>query len=98
MIYSHLAGEHTVGVYPLLEDGTCYFLAVDFDEADWRGDARAFMQSCNELGVPASLEVSRSGQGAHVKLAGPMPTSLTVTLANLIYFEKAQLPQALANV
>ena len=31
------------------------------------------------------------------KLAGPMPESLTVTLANLIYFEKAQLPQALAN-
>jgi hypothetical protein len=26
-----------------------------------------------------------------------MPKSLTVTLANLIYFEKAQLPQALAN-
>ena len=31
------------------------------------------------------------------KLAGQMPKSLTVTLANLIYFEKAQLPQALAN-
>ena len=31
------------------------------------------------------------------KLNGPMPTSLNVTLANLIYFEKAQLPQALAN-
>ena len=26
-----------------------------------------------------------------------MPKSLTVTLANLVYFEKAQLPQALAN-
>jgi superfamily II DNA or RNA helicase len=31
------------------------------------------------------------------KLAGKMPESITVTLANLIYFEKAQLPQALAN-
>ena len=31
------------------------------------------------------------------KLAGPMPESLKVTLANLIYFEKAQLPQALTN-
>lgn len=31
------------------------------------------------------------------KLAGQMPKSLTVTLANLVYFEKAQLPQALAN-
>ncbi|WP_296755125.1 DEAD/DEAH box helicase [Thioalkalivibrio sp.] len=31
------------------------------------------------------------------KLAGPMPKSLSATLANLIYFEKAQLPQPLAN-
>jgi superfamily II DNA or RNA helicase len=64
VIYDHLAGEHTVGVYPLLEDDTCYFLAVDFDEADWRDDARAFMQSCKDLGVPAALEISRSGKGA----------------------------------
>lgn len=65
VIYDHLAGEHTVGVYPLLEDDTCCFLAVDFDKADWRDDARAFMQSCQELGVPAALEISRSGNGAH---------------------------------
>lgn len=65
VIYDHLAGEHTVGVYPLLDDDTCYFLAVDFDEADWKDDARAFMLSCDELGVAAALEISRSGQGAH---------------------------------
>ena len=65
VIYDHLAGEHTVGVYPLLEDDTCYFLAVDFDEAEWRDDARAFVQSCDELGVPVALEISRSGNGAH---------------------------------
>ena len=52
VIYGHLAGEHTVGVYPLLEDDSCYFVAVDFDEAEWREDARAFMQSCEALGVP----------------------------------------------
>lgn len=65
IIYDHLAGEHTIGVYPLLDDDTCYFLAVDFDEADWRDDARAFMHSCGELSVPAALEISRSGRGAH---------------------------------
>ena len=31
------------------------------------------------------------------RLSCPMPASLTVTLANLIYFEKEGLPQALAN-
>jgi len=65
VIYKHLAGNHTIGVYPLLEDDSCYFLAIDFDEAEWRDDAQAFMQSCVELGVPAALEISRSGKGAH---------------------------------
>ncbi len=65
VIFDHLAGEHTVGVYPLLEGDTCHFLAIDFDEAEWREDARAFVQSCSELGVPVALEISRSGKGAH---------------------------------
>jgi superfamily II DNA or RNA helicase len=65
VIYRHLAGRHTVGVYPLLADDTCHFLAVDFDEAEWSDDARGFIQSCAELGVPALLEISRSGRGAH---------------------------------
>ncbi|MDJ0861713.1 MAG: DEAD/DEAH box helicase family protein [Gammaproteobacteria bacterium] len=65
VIYSHLAGEKTIGVYPLLPDDTCYFLAVDFDKAEWREDAKTFVQSCRELNVPVSLEISRSGNGAH---------------------------------
>lgn len=65
IIYDHLAGRHTVGVYPLLPDDTCHFLAVDFDEAEWREDAGAYIASCRDLGVPASLETSRSGNGAH---------------------------------
>jgi CBS domain containing-hemolysin-like protein len=39
---------------------------VDFDEAEWKADALAFIQSCDELGVPVALEISRSGKGAHV--------------------------------
>ena len=68
VIYDHLAGKHTVGVYPLLTNDTCHFLAVDFDEAEWRQDALAFVQSCHELGVPVALEISRSGNGAHAWL------------------------------
>lgn len=66
VVYDHLAGKQTIGVFPLLNDDTCYFLAVDFDEQDWKEDARAFMQSCMELNIPAALEISRSGNGAHV--------------------------------
>lgn len=65
VLYRHLAGEITVGIYPLLSDDSCFFLAVDFDEADWRDDSLAFVMSCRELSVPVALEVSRSGKGAH---------------------------------
>lgn len=65
-VFDHLSGRQTIGVYPLREDGSCHFLAVDFDDEDWRGDALAFADSCAELNVPASIEVSRSGKGAHV--------------------------------
>ena len=66
VIYDHLSGKHIVGVYPLLADDTCYFLAVDFDKSEWKEDSIAFMQSCFELEIPAALEISRSGEGAHV--------------------------------
>lgn len=65
VLYRHLAGEIVIGIYPLLADDSCRFLAVDFDEAGWREDAVAFARSCRELGVPVALEISRSGKGAH---------------------------------
>ena len=48
---------------------------MDFDEDDWREDARAFMDSCRGLNIPAALEISRSGKGAHVWIlfADPVP-------------------------
>ena len=55
-----------MGVYPLLPDETCRFLAVDFDDEGWAEDALAFLDTCHSEGVPAALERSRSGQGAHV--------------------------------
>ena len=75
VLFDHLSGNHTVGVYPLLTDDTCFFLAIDFDEADWREDVRVILQSCRELHIPAALEISRSGNGGHVWIffADPVP-------------------------
>jgi len=75
VIFNHLSGKQTIGVYPLLNDDHCYFLAVDFDKQEWREDAGAFMQSCRELDIPAAIEISRSGHGAHVWIffAAPVP-------------------------
>lgn len=66
VIYEHLRGIRTVGIYPLLEDNTCYFLAVDFDKKQWQEDVRAFIGTCNEFGLPYHIERSRSGEGAHI--------------------------------
>jgi len=67
-IEKHLQGHHTIGVYPLLVDGTCWFLALDFDARTWRADVRAVRDACTHLAVPMYVEKSRSGQGAHIWL------------------------------
>ncbi len=65
VIRGHLNGVATIGVYPLLLDHTCWFLACDFDGSVWRLDALAFLSVCKQYGVPAYLERSRSGNGGH---------------------------------
>ena len=65
-VLAHLQGRHVMGVYPLLEDETCWFLAVDFDKSTWTEDVLAFVATCRQVGLPAAVERSRSGSGAHV--------------------------------
>lgn len=65
-IAKHLNGEQLVGVYPLLKDNTSYFLVADFDEESWIDECRVFLKACDEKGIPAYLERSRSGNGGHV--------------------------------
>lgn len=77
-ILDHLQGRHVIGVYPLLEDETCWFLAVDFDKASWSEDVGAFVETCRAMGVPAAVERSRSGNGAHVWLFFSAPVVAAV--------------------
>jgi superfamily II DNA or RNA helicase len=77
-VVAHLTGRQTIGVYPLLCDETCWFLAADFDKTGWQDDARAFLRVCNEWNVAAAIERSRSGRGGHVWIffAEPIPAVL----------------------
>jgi superfamily II DNA or RNA helicase len=72
------ARDFTIGVYPMLLDETCWFLAADFDKAGWKDDARAFLETCRMHNVPAVLERSRSGNGGHIWMffAEPIPVTL----------------------
>ncbi len=58
--------DFTVGVYPLLPNETCHFLAVDFDGSNWQTDISAYLQTCRDNSIPAVMERSRSGNGGHI--------------------------------
>ena len=68
----HLSGKDgrgkpfCAGVYPMLLNETCWFLAADFDKNTWQDDVMAFVQTCRQSNIPAHVERSRSGNGGHV--------------------------------
>ena len=74
VIRFHLSGRDdagqpfVAGVYPMLRDEACFFLAADFDKTGWREDVAAFAETCRQLELPVAVERSRSGQGGHVWL------------------------------
>ena len=59
-----------IGIYPILEDNTVYFLCADFDDKNcehgYQEDVLSYVHICKEWGIPAYIERSRSGKGAHV--------------------------------
>ena len=78
VVYQHLAGKKTIGVYPMLQDETCWFLAADFDKDSWQEDALAFVRAARASGIHAYLERSRSGKGGHVWIFFESPISAVV--------------------
>lgn len=89
-VYHHLdpsrqgRSELHIGLYPLLADDTCHLIACDFDGkdgSDWRADAAAYHAACEQAGVPALLEISRSGKGAHVWTFFTAPVAATTARA-----------------
>ena len=86
VIHDHLTGKLTAGIYPLLTDETCWFLAADFDKATWQEDVRAYLHTCTEWKVPALLERSRSGRGGHVWVffEAPLPARVARELGAAI--------------
>ena len=70
-IYDHLSGKDefcrdVIGLYPMMTDETVWFLAIDFDDNDWKSDVSTVKSVCYEYEIPAHVERSRSGEGAHL--------------------------------
>lgn len=62
----HLQGVETIGIYPLLEDNTSYFIAADFDDRNWRESIQKLYSVCSKHEIPSNIERSRSGKGGHL--------------------------------
>ena len=62
--------DFIVGIYPMLKNDKCCFLAIDFDakhsDNNWKEEVSAFIATCEKLDIPAYIEISRSGKGAHI--------------------------------
>ncbi|MDP2335784.1 MAG: DEAD/DEAH box helicase family protein [Bacteroidota bacterium] len=67
VIDNHLRGRNNlvVGLYPMLMNETCHFLAIDFDDEGWRKDITTLREICSSFKIPVAVERSRSGNGAH---------------------------------
>jgi superfamily II DNA or RNA helicase len=91
----HLSGQDdngrdfVMGVYPMLLDESCFFLAADFDKTNWLEDAKAFLETCGRMDLPAALERSRSGNGGHIWMffSEPVPASLARKLGAYLLTE-----------
>ena len=55
-----------MGVYPLLEDESCRFLAIDFDKGNWQEEILVAKRVYEEYGIKSYIERSRSGNGGHL--------------------------------
>jgi superfamily II DNA or RNA helicase len=66
IILKHLAGQITIGIYPIIENNESYFLAADFDKENWLEDCKNYHIELARVGIASYIERSRSGNGGHV--------------------------------
>lgn len=85
-LVAHLRSDDDlfIGLYPLLPDATCWWLAADFDGPQAMLDAHAYTKAASSLGVPCALEISQSGRGAHVWTFFTAPTPAADAVASPI--------------
>jgi hypothetical protein len=59
VVLDHLRGRHVIGVYPLLRNDACWFLAIDLDEHTWEKDVAALRATSDATEVPILVDEQR---------------------------------------
>ncbi|GIN73172.1 helicase [Bacillus sp. J14TS2] len=92
VLVEHMKGKKTIGIYPLLKNETCMFLAIDFDKKEWKKDVLTFCETCKGLDIPYHVERSRSGNGAHIWIffSSPISAKTARTLGMTLLKETAK--------
>lgn len=75
-IRRHLMGHLEIGTYPMIPDiewPRVYWICADFDgkkeHTNWKGDVERCLEFLMDFdGCPAFVNLSRSGQGAHIRM------------------------------
>ena len=80
VIDAHLRGKSidcrdVMALYPIDENGTCSFLAADFDGECWMAEIAAYRDAGEQLGFQVCIERSRSGNGGHAWVFFDEPVS-----------------------
>jgi hypothetical protein len=81
LIRVHIAAPGNIlGVYPLLKDHTCHFIAADFDkhkptDPDPLEEVKKYVEVCEVQEIPCYVLRSKSGNGFHVYMffSGAVP-------------------------
>jgi len=95
VIHAHLIDKDeggkpfVAGIYPMMLDETCFFLAADFDGKAWQDDITAFRAVCRRHDVPVAVERSRSGNGGHawIFFVQAIPAALARRLGTFLLTE-----------
>jgi len=105
VIHDHLTGKETIGVYPILEDGSCWFLAIDFDETSYGAHVWIFFSQPVQTSLSrmlGSLDLTHAMARrpgicleSYDRLFPSQDTLPTGGFSNLIAFPRARLKRAI---
>ena len=86
----HLSGFNAddepfvAGIYPLMPDETCWFLAIDFDKSGWRQDAAACLETSrhlNHLSARAPVQAPTCGSFSRSRSRRLWPAASDLTFS-----------------